>query len=798
MKRIATSLVVSALACVSMAGIANAAGANDRAYFPTIDPGSSAPGQTVSYVLRVTNYSQDLCQTCTPLHFIQQIKVTVPAGFTLVTPVGASSPVSVEPNWHVASISGAPQVITLTTSDTTFVVGKSVNITINAKYTGTISGGCAGSVDTQWLMDVNQSVGGGTGNSFSLAKGASYPKVTIAQTSCLTPTNLSMTLVTSNNNQTIRTTDTSASVTLTATLTRADTSAPITGEPVAFSLGAPIPSCTAVNTNAAGLATCTFFPQQSPYPFGSALGNGAYDIAASFAGDSGVTPRLGSSTSNVEKLTVNADGTGLTVTGATTTYGGTINLTAHLTNSSAAGIAGKTISFSVGGNSAGSAVTDASGNATVTGVATTGFGAGTYSSVIHADFAGDATYSAVSAVNDLEITAASTTISLSNLTQVYAGTPLAPTVTTNPAGLQFSWNGAPQLTVGSYPVTATITDPNYSGSTSGNFVIMQYTLTANITAPNKVYDGTTGTTVTCTLNGVKPIDIGNVGCTAVATFASPNVANGISVTATSVTLTGSAAFNYQVLVMPATVADITKAASSVSVTGGTFVFNNAPHAATGTASTTVGTLVNPAVVTITYSGSCSSAPTTVAEGSSCTATGTYAGDVNHNGSTGNASITITLATSSVTVVGGSFTYDGSAHAATATAATTAGTLTNPTDVTISYSGSCTVAPTTVPEGTTCTATGTYNGDANHSGSTGTATVTITKASQAITFTAFSVAGTSTSSGAVSFSSLTPGVCSVSSTGLVTILGPGTCTVSATQAGDANYGPVTRTTSTINQ
>src|SRR5690348_2235112 len=103
MKRIAISLTLSAVAYTCLLGIANAAGANDRSYFPTISPASAAPGQTQAYVLSVTNYSQNLCQTCTPLHFIQQVKITVPAGFTLVTPQGASGPVSTEPNWQVQS-----------------------------------------------------------------------------------------------------------------------------------------------------------------------------------------------------------------------------------------------------------------------------------------------------------------------------------------------------------------------------------------------------------------------------------------------------------------------------------------------------------------------------------------------------------------------------------------------------------------------------------------------------------------------------------------------------------------------
>ena len=63
------------------------------------------------------------------------------------------------------------------------------------------------------------------------------------------------------------------------------------------------------------------------------------------------------------------------------------------------------------------------------------------------------------------------TVSLSNLSRTYTGSPLSPTVTTNPVGLSVSLTGAPQTNAGSYPVTATITNPNYSGTSSGTFVI---------------------------------------------------------------------------------------------------------------------------------------------------------------------------------------------------------------------------------------------------------------------------------------------------------------------------------------
>ncbi|HEY4355009.1 MAG TPA: MBG domain-containing protein [Acidobacteriaceae bacterium] len=85
-------------------------------------------------------------------------------------------------------------------------------------------------------------------------------------------------------------------------------------------------------------------------------------------------------------------------------------------------------------------------------------------------------YYVVTAVNGtLTITGAPATITLSNLNQIYDGSAKPVTVTTAPAGLAYSvtYNGsstAPTQT-GSYPVVATITDPNYTGTANGVLII---------------------------------------------------------------------------------------------------------------------------------------------------------------------------------------------------------------------------------------------------------------------------------------------------------------------------------------
>jgi hypothetical protein len=90
----------------------------------------------------------------------------------------------------------------------------------------------------------------------------------------------------------------------------------------------------------------------------------------------------------------------------------------------------------------------------------------------------------------------SASVTLSNMTQAYIGTTLAPTATTNPPGLAVTWTNAPQTNPGTYLVTATINDSNYQGSATGTFTITQVKATASVTLSNM--------TQTYTGNAVKP------------------------------------------------------------------------------------------------------------------------------------------------------------------------------------------------------------------------------------------------------------------------------------------------------
>jgi DNA/RNA endonuclease G (NUC1) len=98
-----------------------------------------------------------------------------------------------------------------------------------------------------------------------------------------------------------------------------------------------------------------------------------------------------------------------------------------------------------------------------------------------------------SASGTLTITPTSGTIVLSDLTQLYDGTPKSVTVTTTPSGLTFSltYNGSATAPTapGSYAVVATLTSPGYSGSASGTLTIATQVIVRHAPTLNAGVDG---------------------------------------------------------------------------------------------------------------------------------------------------------------------------------------------------------------------------------------------------------------------------------------------------------------------
>lgn len=80
-----------------------------------------------------------------------------------------------------------------------------------------------------------------------------------------------------------------------------------------------------------------------------------------------------------------------------------------------------------------------------------------------------------SATGTLVIGPAPATITLTNLTQNYDGTPKAATITTNPLGVSttvtYDGSAALPVAIGNYAVVAAVSDPNYTGNATGNLNI---------------------------------------------------------------------------------------------------------------------------------------------------------------------------------------------------------------------------------------------------------------------------------------------------------------------------------------
>ena len=215
-------------------------------------------------------------------------------------------------------------------------------------------------------------------------------------------------------------------------------------------------------------------------------------------------------------------------------------------------------------------------------------------------------------------------------------------------------------------MTATVA---LSGADAGNYSvpstasttasITAKSVTAAIAASNKVYDGTTTATITsCALTGAVSGD--SVSCSASnATFDTPAVGTGKTVTAT-VALAGTDASNYALSSTTATTtADITRA--DQTITFGALAdktYGDADFGVSATASCSL-------AVSFTASGNCTVASSTVhiTGAGSCTVTAHQTGDANYDAAPDVAqcfSIAARPVTASITA--SDKVYDGTASA----------------------------------------------------------------------------------------------------------------------------------------
>src|SRR6185503_10463448 len=104
------------------------------------------------------------------------------------------------------------------------------------------------------------------------------------------------------------------------------------------------------------------------------------------------------------------------------------------------------------------------------------------------------------------------------------------------------------------------------------------TLTPAITASNKTYDSTSSAAISCTVTGVIGGDV--VACAGTGSFDTAAVGTGKTVTANGLSLSGTAASNYELsATAAATTANITAATLTPAITATNKIYDSTSSAA---------------------------------------------------------------------------------------------------------------------------------------------------------------------------------------------------------------------------
>jgi uncharacterized repeat protein (TIGR01451 family) len=379
--------------------------------------------------------------------------------------------------------------------------------------------------------------------------------------------------------------------------------------------------------------------------------------------------------------------TALTASPATGTYGGTVNLSATLTDG-ANGIGGKTINFTLNGNSVGSATTTASGVATVSNVSLAGINAGSYPTAIAASFAGASGFTASNGSAALTVNKADTTTAVTVSNATYDGNPHGGSASvTGPAGLNqpltVSYSGRNGTTYGpsntaptnggDYTASASYAgDSNYNASSdSKDYSIAKasQTITFNALA-DKTYGDADFTVSATATSGLSVSFSGSGACSVTGNTVHITGAGTCTVTASQAGDT-----NYNAAANVDRAFNVAKASQTINFgalsdkTYGDADFNVSATATSGLS------------VSFNAAGACTVTGSTVhiTGAGSCIITASQPGDSNYNAASDVAqSFNIAKASATVTLSNLSQTYDGTAKSATAT--------TNPAglNVTLSY------------------------------------------------------------------------------------------------------------------
>ena len=240
---------------------------------------------------------------------------------------------------------------------------------------------------------------------------------------------------------------------------------------------------------------------------------GTYQVNAVL--DSSVTANYSGSTSGV--LTISKEAVTITLSSnLTQTFGSATAVTASSTPS-------VTLDLSFSGDGYGPSATQP-------------VNAGTYTVTASVDPSETNFTGTISSQLQINKATATVTLTPSSLLQVYTGSPLSVAVTTTPAvqSVSVTYNGTtnPPVNPGTYSVIATVVDPNYQGSTTGQMVIENFSLSASFNGTASV---TQGFATASGVTGVSadPFTPQTVTVTPTAVGYTPNLTLSCTVTATT-------------------------------------------------------------------------------------------------------------------------------------------------------------------------------------------------------------------------------------------------------------------------
>jgi 6-phosphogluconolactonase (cycloisomerase 2 family) len=251
---------------------------------------------------------------------------------------------------------------------------------------------------------------------------------------------------------------------------------------------------------------------------------------ASISNSSAVDANVANNSATANVTVAQPATTTLAVAAASTTYGSASTTLSATLTTPAGPLAGKTVSFTLNGSPAGSAVTDATGVASVT-ASLTGFAAGSYP--ITASFAGDVNNTSATGSSTLTVNPAVLTVTSANATRIYGDANPAFSVTITGfvngetaavvSGSPSCTSADPTVAVGTYPITCatgTLSAANYTFTfVSGNLTITPAALSVAAADASRVY-GDPNPAFTGTITGIKNGDNITASYSTTATVAS--------------------------------------------------------------------------------------------------------------------------------------------------------------------------------------------------------------------------------------------------------------------------------------